>query len=580
MRGRRTKGRLPRSITGALLVAALAAAPPAFAADPVVTSAPAQEVGWNSAVLGGTIDPLGADTTWIVEYGESESYGQVDGYETVSGSEPETPVSVRVKGLQPGTTYHYRLSAADDFYTPTVLGEDLTFTTPAEDTPTAIALAPAADPAQVTGGAWLTRPPLFLTSGVLAIPFSGFPLDGPGFAAISTGRADDVTFPGTLADGSGGGAALPERGPGAEDVSVLQVGLDVPAGANCLSFAFRFLTEETPDGGNPFNDAFLAELDASTWTTTSTTVSAPRNFAFGPSGQVVTVNGLANAPTTQAAAAGTPFDWATPVLRASTPITPGAHTLYLSIFDQGDAILDSAVLLDRLQLTTTAPSACAAGVVDDVIPLGTVAPGFGTGGTPAASAGVSAAPPAGAPEPLLGARVVGEVTQGAVIVTPPGGKPARLRGERAIALGSRVDTRAGRVRITAANDTVDGRLSGEFHGGVFVITQERRAPVTTVLRLAEDVGLAACPRSRSARASGKRRKKPGKRFLWGDGKGRFRTTGSYGSATVRGTRWLVQDSCAGTLVRVTRGVVDARDLGRRRTVRVRAGDAYLARPPR
>ena len=53
-----------------------------------------------------------------------------------------------------------------------------------------------------------------------------------------------------------------------------------------------------------------------------------------------------------------------------------------------------------------------------------------------------------------------------------------------------------------------------------------------------------------------------------DGKGRFRTSGSYGSATVRGTKWLVQDSCAGTLVRVARGVVEARDFGRRRTVSV------------
>lgn len=567
-----------RAITGALLVAALMAAPPAVAADPVVTSAPAEDVGWNSAVLGGTIDPAGADTNWVVEYGESASYGQVDGYAVVSGSEPETPVRVRVNDLAPGTTYHYRLTATDDFYAPTVSGDDRTFTTPPEDAPAAIALAPAVEPAQVTGGAWVTRPPLFLTAGVLASPFSGFPLDGAGFTAISTGRADDVTFAGPLANGSGGGAALPERGPGAEDVSILQVGLDVPAGASCLSFGFRFLTEENPDGANPFNDAFLAELDASTWTTTSTTIDAPRNFAFGPSGQVVTVNGLANAPTTQAAAAGTAFDWATPILRASTPITPGPHTLYLSLFDQGDALLDSAVLLDRLQLTATEAAACAAGVVDDAIPLGTVPPGFGTGGSPAASAAVSAAPAAGAPEPVLGARVVAEATQGTVIVTPPGGKPARLRGDRAIPLGSRVDTRAGHVRIIAAGDAGDGRLSGEFYGGVFVITQERRAPVTTVLRLTEDVGLAACPRGKRAGASGKRRKKPGKRFLWGDGKGRFRTSGSYGSATVRGTKWLVQDSCAGTLVRVARGVVEARDFGRRRTVSVRAGDAYLARP--
>ena len=42
-------------------------------------------------------------------------------------------------------------------------------------------------------------------------------------------------------------------------------------------------------------------------------------------------------------------------------------------------------------------------------------------------------------------------------------------------------------------------------------------------------------------------KKPKTRKLWGDGKGNFRTTGKYSAATVRGTKWLVQDSCTGTL---------------------------------
>ena len=50
--------------------------------------------------------------------------------------------------------------------------------------------------------------------------------------------------------------------------------------------------------------------------------------------------------------------------------------------------------------------------------------------------------------------------------------------------------------------------------------------------------------ARNARASAK---KPKSRKLWGQGSGNFRTVGQYSAATVRGTRWLVQDSCAGTL---------------------------------
>ena len=67
------------------------------------------------------------------------------------------------------------------------------------------------------------------------------------------------------------------------------------------------------------------------------------------------------------------------------------------------------------------------------------------------------------------------------------------------------------------------------------------------------------------------------RRLFGDGKGSFRTQGRNAAATVRGTRWSVQDRCDGTLVTVQRGRVSVRDLVRRRTVLVKTGHTYLAR---
>ena len=54
--------------------------------------------------------------------------------------------------------------------------------------------------------------------------------------------------------------------------------------------------------------------------------------------------------------------------------------------------------------------------------------------------------------------------------------------------------------------------------------------------------------------------------LWGNGKGKFRTNGKYSSATVRGTIWLVEDRCEGTLTRVRRGTVAVRDFKRKKTV--------------
>ena len=82
------------------------------------------------------------------------------------------------------------------------------------------------------------------------------------------------------------------RGDTALDDTTIQTGFNVPlspAGAplaTCLSFDFRFLSEEYPDRiASPFNDAFIAELDTSPWTTSGASISAPNNFASLPFGR-------------------------------------------------------------------------------------------------------------------------------------------------------------------------------------------------------------------------------------------------------------------------------------------------------
>ena len=105
--------------------------------------------------------------------------------------------------------------------------------------------------------------------------------------------------------------------------------------------------------------------------------------------------------------------------------------------------------------------------------------------------------------------------------------------------------------------------------GVFKVTQSG-----SITNLALTQPLASC----KGKARGAAATKKAKRHLWGDGKGSFRTSGKYSSATVRGTKWLVQDSCAGTLTRVVRGTVKVRDNVRHKTITVAAGKSYLARP--
>ena len=58
---------------------------------------------------------------------------------------------------------------------------------------------------------------------------------------------------------------------------------------------------------------------------------------------------------------------------------------------------------------------------------------------------------------------------------------------------------------------------------------------------------------------------------------RFRTIGSTSSGSVRGTKWLTVDSCAGTLTVVVEGVVLVHDFSNGELVAVHAGDRYFAR---
>ena len=92
-------------------------------------------------------------------------------------------------------------------------------------------------------------------------------------------------------------------------------------------------------------------------------------------------------------------------------------------------------------------------------------------------------------------------------------------------------------------------------------------------------GPLACTGTRArAGAAAVQRRKPPVRRLWASDKGgRFRTHGRNSVTTVRGTRWITTDTCAGTRTTVTSGAVAVRDLRRRRTVLVRAGHSYLAR---
>ena len=211
-------------------------------------------------------------------------------------------------------------------------------------------------------GAQLTKvPPNGNPVATSDTPLALFPLAGDDYGIISTGDATAADAPNdsdnTSTDNGGNGG---DHGSVANDLVTLRVDLDVPADTNCLTIDYRFLSEEFPEYiGSQYNDAFLAELDANDFQVSgSGTLTAPSNFAFGPDGNVTTINASG---TSADNALGTTYDGATPVLRATTPITPGAHSVYLSIYDASDHVYDSSAFIDNLRLRTTKPSNCKRG---------------------------------------------------------------------------------------------------------------------------------------------------------------------------------------------------------------------------
>jgi hypothetical protein len=136
-----------------------------------------------------------------------------------------------------------------------------------------------------------------------------------------------------------------------------------------------------------------------------------------------------------------------------------------------------------------------------------------------------------------------------------------------VPVGSEVDATRGRVRLESRAGT--STQTADFYQGRFVISQAGTADGTTVLRLS---GPLSCARRISAA-------KPSERHLWGSGKGKFRTTGRYAAAAVRGTTWLTRDTCRQTVVQVRTGRVQVLDLVRKRSVIVPAGKSYIAHRP-
>jgi hypothetical protein len=169
------------------------------------------------------------------------------------------------------------------------------------------------------------------------------------------------------------------------DYTEVVLQLKAPSNVNSFSFQFQFFSGEYPMYVcSMFNDEFLAVVQSSKTYTTPTNISfdANKNPITVNSGFFTVCNNDASKPQTQhcmhpptdnqgtgyetpaiplpGAVPGGSTGW----LTTTAPIEPGEDiTLRFVIFDEGDGVLDSAVLLDNFQWGAAAVSGPSTGPI-------------------------------------------------------------------------------------------------------------------------------------------------------------------------------------------------------------------------
>jgi Ca2+-binding RTX toxin-like protein len=189
----------------------------------------------------------------------------------------------------------------------------------------------------------------------------------------------------------------------------------------------------------------------------------------------------------------------------------------------------------------------------------------------------------GRSRPSIGRTIVAEPTTGSAQLSsrstlgmqlPQVSRFVPLLDKVALPVKTVLDSSVRTVALRSVNRrrrTQTARVSG----GTFQMSQSRRTGVVDLTLKGGD--FSQCTR-RSKEAGASQRRTI--RRLRGRTRGRHRFRGRNSAGVTRGTRWVMEDRCDGTLTRVLEGSVLVRDFAKRRNVVVRSGRSYLARPRR
>jgi hypothetical protein len=191
-----------------------------------VSTGPARAVSYASAVLTGTIDPNGSDTSYYFQYGPTRAYGLQSAIADAGSGIRGVDVSVPISGLQPITQYHYRLVAVNA--AGAQVGADHTFLT--TKVPLSLQILVAPNPV-LFGGTVLVQGTLSGTGNAnrpVVLQASGFPF-AAGFATV-----------------------------GNPELTTATGGFDFPVLGLTTNTQFRVVTSTTPPVASPVATASVA----------------------------------------------------------------------------------------------------------------------------------------------------------------------------------------------------------------------------------------------------------------------------------------------------------------------------------
>ena len=168
------------------------------------------------------------------------------------------------------------------------------------------------------------------------------------------------------------------------------------------------------------------------------------------------------------------------------------------------------------------------------------------------------------PKPRLGRTVVVHATDGKVTFKKPHqrGSTKVTKKPVAIPMGSTVDTTHGKVALASAKKA-GGTQSGTFSQGAFTVTQQKSDDTTDLTLTGGDFSICKAAHAAGTQLSAAANRR---RRLFGSAHGHFRTRGRNSSATIRGTEWLTEDRCNGTVTenkspnKTSKVVTESRDL--------------------